>query len=94
MSITLWKASKLMSCNIKEQNNKNTQQQQQTPEERRTIQTMVMGSNIFHITQEMLHIDHGKIQNKLKDIEQLDLSLSKIPTKALYKLQMSLAQEV
>jgi hypothetical protein len=30
----------------------------------------------------------------LKDVEQLDLVLSKIPTKALYKLQMSVAHEV
>jgi hypothetical protein len=30
----------------------------------------------------------------MKDVEQLDLALSKIPTKALYKLQMSVAQEV
>jgi hypothetical protein len=33
-------------------------------------------------------------QKPLKDVEQLDLVLSKIPTKALYKLQMSVAQEV
>jgi hypothetical protein len=30
----------------------------------------------------------------LKDVEQLDLALSKIPKKYLYKLQMSVAQEV
>jgi cysteinyl-tRNA synthetase len=65
-----------------------------TPEEKGTIQTMVMGNNIFYITQEMLQIDQGIMQKKLKDIEQLDLAMSKIPNKVLYKLQMSVAQEV
>jgi hypothetical protein len=42
----------------------------------------------------MLQVDEETTQRPLKDVEQLDLVLSKIPTKALYKLQMSVAQEV
>jgi hypothetical protein len=30
----------------------------------------------------------------VKDIDHLDLALAKVPTKALYKLQVSIAQEV
>jgi hypothetical protein len=69
-------------------------QQVMTSEEKWTIQTMVMGNNIFYITQKMLQIDQGIMQNKLKNIEQLDLAMSKIPKKVLYKLQMSVEQEV
>ena len=65
-----------------------------TPEEKGTIQTMVMGNNIFYITQKMLQIDQGIMQKKLKDIEQLDLAMSKIPKKVLYKLHMSVAKEI
>jgi hypothetical protein len=30
----------------------------------------------------------------MKDIDHLDLALAKVPTKALYKLQVSVAQEI
>ena len=42
----------------------------------------------------MLQVDEDTLQKHLKDVEQLDLVLSKIPIKELYKLQMSIAQEV
>jgi hypothetical protein len=48
----------------------------------------------FVITPEMMFIDDKTSQNPLKDIETLDLALPKIPTKALYKLQVSVAQEI
>jgi hypothetical protein len=53
-----------------------------------------MGSTTFQISQSMLQVDEETTQKPLKDVEQLDLVLSKIPTKELYKLQMSMAQEV
>jgi hypothetical protein len=41
----------------------------------------------------MLQVDEEIVQQPLKDVEQLDLALSKIPTKELYKLQMSVEKE-
>jgi hypothetical protein len=59
-----------------------------------TIQIIVQGSKKFMITPNMLYIDEEVAQKPLKEIETLDLALPKIPTKALYKLQISVAQEI
>jgi hypothetical protein len=59
-----------------------------------TMQIMVQGSVNFIITPEMLFVDEETTQNPLKYIETLDLALPKIPTKALYKLQVSITQEI
>jgi hypothetical protein len=53
-----------------------------------------MGNENFCITQDMLHIDEETMQKKLKDIDHLDLALPKVPMKVLYKLQVSVAQEI
>jgi hypothetical protein len=37
----------------------------------------------------MLQVDEDTMQNPLKEIDHLDLALPKVPTKALYKLQIS-----
>jgi hypothetical protein len=42
----------------------------------------------------MLHIDEETMQKQLKEIDHLDLALPKIPTKVLYKLQVSVTQEI
>jgi hypothetical protein len=42
----------------------------------------------------MLFIHEETEQNPLKDIETLDLDFPKIPTKVLYKLQVSIVQEI
>jgi hypothetical protein len=42
----------------------------------------------------MLQVDEDIAWKPLKDIENLDLMLSKTPTKALYKLLISVTQEV
>jgi hypothetical protein len=42
----------------------------------------------------MLQVDEDKMQNPLKEIDHLDLELPKIPTKALYELQISFVQEI
>jgi hypothetical protein len=41
---------------------------------------------MLKISQIMLQVDEKTTQITLKDVEQLDLVLSKIPKKALYKL--------
>jgi hypothetical protein len=56
--------------------------------------SQVQGSTNFIITPEMLFIDEEATQKPLKEIETLDLALAKIPTKALYKLQISVVQEI
>jgi hypothetical protein len=59
-----------------------------------TMQITVQGSTNFIITPEMLFIDEEETQRPLKEIETLDLAFPKIPTKALYKLQISVMQEI
>jgi hypothetical protein len=39
-------------------------------------------------------MDEETMQRPLREIEMLDLALPKIPTKALYKLQVSVVQEI
>jgi hypothetical protein len=79
----------LESLQINVAQQKGTTQQEKIHEEKETVQTTIMGSETFQINQGMLQVDEDTMQNPLKDIEQLDLVLSKIPTKALYKLQIS-----
>jgi hypothetical protein len=59
-----------------------------------TMQITVQGNINFIITPEMLFMDEETTQRPLKYIEMLDLAVSKIPTKALYKLQVSVAQNI
>ena len=42
----------------------------------------------------MLQVDEETEHKKLKDIDHLDLELPKVPTNALYKLQINVAQEI
>jgi len=53
-----------------------------------------MGSENFHTTQRMLEVDEDTTQKTLKYIDHLDLALPKVPTKVLYKLQISVAHEI
>jgi hypothetical protein len=59
-----------------------------------TVQFAVQGSANFIIMPAMMFLDEETTQKPLKDIEALDVALAKIPTKALYKLQVSIAQEI
>jgi hypothetical protein len=59
-----------------------------------TMHFTAQGSTNFIITPVMLFIDEETLQIPFKDIDTLNLALSKIPTKALYKLQVSTAQEI
>jgi hypothetical protein len=51
-------------------------------------------SSTFHVTPNMLRMDEIMGQTPLKDLAQIQLVLTWIPTKALYKLQVSVTQEV
>jgi hypothetical protein len=62
--------------------------------EQDTVQTIAQPSSTFHVTPSMLRMDEIMGQTPLKDLAQLQLVLSWIPTKALYKLQVSVTQEV
>ena len=42
----------------------------------------------------MLQSEEAMVQTPLKDLAQVELVLDKIPTKALYNLQVSVTQEV
>jgi hypothetical protein len=57
-------------------------------------QIIVQGSKNFIITLDMLYIYEEVTQKPLKEIETLELGLPKIPTKELYKLHVSVAQEI
>jgi hypothetical protein len=59
-----------------------------------TMHITTQGSTNFIITPAMLFIEEEIVHNSLKDIETLDLGLLKIPTKVLYKLQVSVMQEI
>jgi len=62
--------------------------------EEETVQIMKLASENFSITKDMLQMDEDMAQTQVKDVEQMELVLDKIPTKALYRLHMSIAQEV
>jgi hypothetical protein len=73
-----------------------TSQTGEEPEasERDTVHTIPQPSETFHITPSMLRMDEIMGQTPLKDLAQLQLVLSWIPSKALHKLQVSVTQEV
>jgi hypothetical protein len=50
------------------------------------MQIIKLDIESFNLTKYMLRIDEDLTQIQLKDIEQLELVFSKIPTKELYKL--------
>jgi hypothetical protein len=59
-----------------------------------TVQITAQGIVNFWITPEMMFIDVETMHRALKKIAMLDLALPNIPTKALYKLQVSVAREI
>jgi hypothetical protein len=63
-------------------------------EQEETVQTIVMSSDRFKVTQEMLEVDENTMQKPVKDMEHLELVLVNIPMKELYGLQVSVMQEV
>jgi len=61
---------------------------------REIVKITAQGSVKFIITPEMLFIDEEITQKPIRDIQTLDLAFPKIPTKALYKLQVNITQEI
>jgi hypothetical protein len=59
-----------------------------------TMKITMRGSTNFIVTPEMLFIDEETKQNPMKNMDTLDLVLTKISTNALYKLQISVVQEI
>jgi hypothetical protein len=55
---------------------------------------MAQSSSNFHVTTNMLRMDEIVGQTPLKDMAQIQLVMKQIPTKALYKLQFNVVQEV
>jgi hypothetical protein len=55
------------------------------------VQLTVQGSESFIITPEISYIHEEAVQRPLKKMYTLDLAFPNIPTKALYKLQISVA---
>jgi hypothetical protein len=78
----------------KEQEKQQQTSKEMTVPEHETVQIIAMGSEHFYITQGMLLSDEDTTHKPLKDIHHLDLALPKVPTKALYKLQISVMQEI
>jgi hypothetical protein len=59
-----------------------------------TVHTIPQLSETFQITPRMMHMDEIVGKTPLKDLAQLQLVLSRIPSKALHKLHVSFTQEV
>jgi hypothetical protein len=59
-----------------------------------TVKFVAQVSANFIIIPAMMFLDEETTHKPLKDIEALDVTLAKIPKKALYKLQVSVAQEI
>jgi hypothetical protein len=55
------------------------------------IQMTTQPSSTFHVTPNMLCMDEIVGQTPLKDLAQIQLVMMRIPTKALYKLQVNVA---
>jgi len=84
----------LTTIQQKEQAQQQKNYKERTFPEQETIQIIAMGSEHLCITQGMLQVNEDTTQKPLKDIDQLDLALPKVPTKALCKLQISVAHEI
>jgi hypothetical protein len=73
------------------------EKQQQAPvqkEQEETMQTIVKSSDRFKVTHDLFEVDINTAQQKIKDIEHLELVLTHIPTKELYGLQVCVMQKV
>ena len=59
-----------------------------------TIQTIAQASPNFQVTSTMFWMDEAITQTPLKDLAKVELVMERVPTKSLYKLQVSIMQEV
>jgi hypothetical protein len=63
-------------------------------EERESVQAILQPHVTFHINPSMLHMDEIVGQTPLKDLSQIQLVLTRIPSGALHRLQVSVNHEV
>ena len=59
-----------------------------------TVQFVAQTSANFIIVSEKIFLDEEIVHKTLKEIETLDVALAKIPKKELYKIQVSVVQEI
>jgi hypothetical protein len=59
-----------------------------------TMQFIIQGRETFTIMRQMINFDQEMMQKPLEEVEQVELVMAQIPTKALYGLQASVMQEV
>jgi hypothetical protein len=56
-----------------------------TPQTEQSIHTTALTSPTFRVTNDMLQMDETTRHMPLRELVQVDMVLSKIPTKALYR---------
>jgi hypothetical protein len=59
-----------------------------------TMQFVIQGRETFMITRQMIRFDQEMMQKPLEEVEQVEMVMAHIPTKALYGLHASVMQEV
>jgi hypothetical protein len=63
-------------------------------EERDLVHPILQPNATFHITPSMLRMDEIVGQTSLKDLSQIQLVLTRMPSRALHKLQVSINHKV
>jgi hypothetical protein len=58
------------------------------------VQFIVQGREKFTAMRQMIIFNHETMQKPLEQVEQLEMVMAQIPTKALYRLSASAMQEV
>jgi hypothetical protein len=78
-----------------ESNHQHHRQKERVQEEERdSVQAILQPHVTFHITPSMLRMDEIVGQTPLKDLSQIQLVLTRIPSGALHRLQVSVNHEV
>jgi hypothetical protein len=63
-------------------------------EGKETMKFIIQGRETFMITHQMINFDKEMMLKPLEEVEQVELVMAWIPTKALYGIQDSVMQEV
>jgi hypothetical protein len=59
-----------------------------------TVWFVVQGRDTFFVMRQMIIFDQENVQKPLEEVEQVEMVMEQIPTKALYGLQTSVMKEV
>jgi hypothetical protein len=76
------------------QQQERTQRPPMQKEGEETVQFIVQGRETFLVMRQMIIFDQETVQKPLEEVEQVEMIMAQIPTKALYGLQASVMQEV